>query len=281
MRGAKRHRCSTSITARIVRKSFSPTPRFLANWLLMCSDIVVKNDVPLRGSRQNDALDMTPEVPILYMEVNISNFDVRVKSVLVEQNRTPSTMCHIEPIRQVLVVKIFNCFLQLLPSNLFFDGSFFSASRSWVPIINAEPFLCSVKRLGTSESKRYSSNVSSFVPRETQDWYPSRRQSGVVRWSRDPTSPKLKNRLVWTRRLPGLLCHMTWILFLEPVTECAQSVRIRTGTTLDQDCVLKATVQVCTACMDVSLLTTCMNFNTPPLAQIAPFDARFASQTRK
>ena len=28
-------------------------------------------------------------------------------------------------------------------------------------------------------------------------------------------------------------------------------------------------------------MTTCMNFNTPPLAQIAPFDARFASQTRK
>ena len=34
---------------------------------------------------------------------------------------------------------------------------------------------------------------------------------------------------------------------------------------------LKATVQVCTACMIVSLLTTCMNFNTPPLARVAPF----------
>ena len=30
-------------------------------------------------------------------------------------------------------------------------------------------------------------------------------------------------------------------------------------------------MQVCTACMVVSLLTTCMNFNTPPLAQVAPF----------
>ena len=49
------------------------------------------------------------------------------------------------------------------------------------------------------------------------------------------------------------------------------SVRIRTDTTLDQDCVLKATVQVCTACMIMSLLTTCLNFNTPPLAQVAPF----------
>ena len=60
-------------------------------------------------------------------------------------------------------------------------------------------------------------------------------------------------------------------LFLQPFTKRAQSVRTRTDTTLDQDCVLKATVQVCTACMIVSLLTTCMNFNTPPLAQVAPF----------
>ena len=50
-------------------------------------------------------------------------------------------------------------------------------------------------------------------------------------------------------------------LFLEPFTKRAQTVRIGTDTTLDQDCVLKATVQVCTACMIVSLLTTCMNFN--------------------
>ena len=41
----------------------------------------------------------------------------------------------------------------------------------------------------------------------------------------------------------------------------AQSVRIRTDTTLDQDCRLKATVQECTACMILSLLTTCVNFN--------------------
>ena len=57
------------------------------------------------------------------------------------------------------------------------------------------------------------------------------------------------------------LCHMTWILFLEAFTECPQSVRIRTDNTLDQDSELKATVQVCTACMDVSFLTTCMHFN--------------------
>ena len=50
-----------------------------------------------------------------------------------------------------------------------------------------------------------------------------------------------------------------------------QCLMIRTDTTLDQDCVLKATVSACTPCMIVSLLTTCMNFNTPPLAQVAPF----------
>ena len=70
-------------------------------------------------------------------------------------------------------------------------------------------------------------------------------------------------------------------LFLEPFTGCVNSMRVRTDTTLDQDCVLKATVQVCTACMVVSLLTACMNFNTHPLSQIAPFYERFASQTRK
>ena len=66
-----------------------------------------------------------------------------------------------------------------------------------------------------------------------------------------------------------------------PCASVNDSLRIRTDTTLDQDCALKATVQVCTACMDVSLLKTCMNVNTPPLAQVAPCDARFASQTRK
>ena len=60
-------------------------------------------------------------------------------------------------------------------------------------------------------------------------------------------------------------------LYLEPLTKWAQSVRIRTDTALDQDCVLKATVQECTACMILSMPTTCLNLNTPPLAQVAPF----------
>ena len=42
---------------------------------------------------------------------------------------------------------------------------------------------------------------------------------------------------------------------------CDDSVRTRTDTTLDQDCVLKALVQLCTACVIVSLFTTCLNLN--------------------
>ena len=57
---------------------------------------------------------------------------------------------------------------------------------------------------------------------------------------------------------------MPWIFFLSHCGACASvndSVRIRADTTLDQDCVLKATVQVCAACMIVSLLTTCLHLN--------------------
>ena len=68
MGGAKQHplkspatksTCSTGIAARIVRSSFFPIPRFLASWLSMCNDIIVKNDLPLCAGR-NDALAMTP-----------------------------------------------------------------------------------------------------------------------------------------------------------------------------------------------------------------------------
>ena len=57
-------------------------------------------------------------------------------------------MSHTETVRQVLVIKVFKCVLQRddvpLPRNVLFDGSFFSASRSCVPIVNAEPLLFSV-----------------------------------------------------------------------------------------------------------------------------------------
>ena len=75
------HPCSSSITARIVRRSFFPIPSFLTNWLLMCNDIVVKNYLALRGSRRNDALEILPFSHVLLlgvpgiMEVNRNNFD--------------------------------------------------------------------------------------------------------------------------------------------------------------------------------------------------------------
>ena len=147
----------------------------------MCDDIVVKNDLPLRDSRRNDAHPRLPFFHVLLlgvpgiMEVNGSNFDVLEKGVLVEQNCTRSIICHMETIRQELAVKIFNCLQgDVLPltCNVFFDGSFFSASRSWVPVANAEPFLFS-QAVGTSASKRYSSLDEECF---------------LARWSGDPTS---------------------------------------------------------------------------------------------
>ena len=56
------------ITARLA-SSFFPKRRFLTKWL-MCSDIMVKKDLPLRGSLRNEAREMTackthPDCPSL------------------------------------------------------------------------------------------------------------------------------------------------------------------------------------------------------------------------
>ena len=64
MGGAKRHRLKSpaskdTCSSCIASGNFFPIPSFLANWLLMLNDIVVKDDLPLRGSRRNDALEMT------------------------------------------------------------------------------------------------------------------------------------------------------------------------------------------------------------------------------
>ena len=71
--------------------------------------------------------------------------DVREASILVQQDCASSIVCHVEAIRQELVLEVFNCFLQgddvPLPRNMFFDSSFSSTSRPWVPIVAAEPFL--------------------------------------------------------------------------------------------------------------------------------------------
>ena len=62
--------CSCNTTVRTARSNFFPIPRFLAKWLLMCSDTIVKKDLPLRGSLRNEAWEMTackthPDCPSL------------------------------------------------------------------------------------------------------------------------------------------------------------------------------------------------------------------------
>ena len=61
--------CSCNITVRTVSSRFFPIPRFLTKWLV-CSDIMVEKDLPLRGSLRNEAREMTacethPDCPSL------------------------------------------------------------------------------------------------------------------------------------------------------------------------------------------------------------------------
>ena len=46
------------------------------------------------------------------MWVDGRDLHVREERVLLEQDGTTSTMCHVEAIRQELVIQVFNCFLQ-------------------------------------------------------------------------------------------------------------------------------------------------------------------------
>ena len=50
---------TVNITLRTVSINFFPIPRFFAKWLLVCSNIMVKNDLPLRGGLRNDTREMT------------------------------------------------------------------------------------------------------------------------------------------------------------------------------------------------------------------------------
>ena len=54
-------------------------------------------------------------------------------------------MSHVEPVREELMINIFNRLLQgndmPFPCNLLLDSAFFSTSGSWVPIVDAESFL--------------------------------------------------------------------------------------------------------------------------------------------
>ena len=69
------------------------------------------------------------------VKVDGLDLDVRIESVLVEQNRTSSIVSHVEPVREELVVNILNRFLQSddmpLPCNSSFNG---------VPVVGAKSF---------------------------------------------------------------------------------------------------------------------------------------------
>ena len=66
-------------------------------------------------------------------------------SLLNKMAQPPKCVCHLEAIRQELVIQLFNFFLQCdmcyFTTVCFFDRSFFSTPRSWVPIINTESLL--------------------------------------------------------------------------------------------------------------------------------------------
>ena len=73
------------------------------------------------------------------MEVNRLDFDIRVESVFVVENRASSVVGHVESIREKLMVNIINSFLQCddvpLPCDLLLKSTFFSTSRSWIPVV--------------------------------------------------------------------------------------------------------------------------------------------------
>ena len=79
------------------------------------------------------------------MEVNGLDFDIKVEGVLVEEHRASSVVGHMEPIREKLAVNILNCFLQCDDVPLAYDlplkSTFFSPWCSWIPVVDAEPFL--------------------------------------------------------------------------------------------------------------------------------------------
>ena len=79
------------------------------------------------------------------MEVNRLDFNIRVEGVFVEEHRASSVVGHVEPVREKLVVNIVNRLLQCddvpLACELLLKSTFFSTSRSWIPVADAESFL--------------------------------------------------------------------------------------------------------------------------------------------
>ena len=102
------------------------------------------------------------------MKVDGLDIDVGVEGVLVEENCTTCVMGHVEAIREKLVVNVVGPLLQgndMPPScNLFFKGTFFSPSRSRVPVVDAESPLHnrtgSKVLIGTVHARRCSSFLS-------------------------------------------------------------------------------------------------------------------------
>ena len=107
------------------------------------------------------------------MKVNRPDFDIRVEGVFVEEHRASSVVGHVEPICQNIMVDILNCFLKCddvpLACDLFLKSTFFSTSRFWIPVVDAESLFAQVNdkarccRSGTPK-KMY--RVSLWMPRE-------------------------------------------------------------------------------------------------------------------
>ena len=78
------------------------------------------------------------------MEVNGLDFDIRVEGVFVEKHSASSIISHTESIRKKFKINKINYFLQCytvpLACDFFPKSTFFSASGSWIPVVDAEPF---------------------------------------------------------------------------------------------------------------------------------------------
>ena len=91
------------------------------------------------------------------MEVNGLDFDVREEGVFVEKHRAASEVGNMEPVGGEFMVHIINRLLQgdnmPLACVLFFNCAFFATSRSWIPVVDAQPLLNvrALRRVGTKE----------------------------------------------------------------------------------------------------------------------------------
>ena len=88
--------------------------RFLAYWLLIWSDIMVKQNLPVRGVlREMKALAFLHDMLPISGVVNVDGveLDVRVKSVFVRENGATGEVGNEEVIQEALVWKVLVRFL--------------------------------------------------------------------------------------------------------------------------------------------------------------------------